>query len=141
MECTLSNGHTHTPPLQFKQIAAAYEILADEKKREIYDKGGEDALKEGGGGMHNPMDIFDMFFGGGHRGSKERRTKDMVYPLRVRRHVCSGRYVPCFIENKIDVPSYSSFSRVFFVHVLAQQRPGQATCKCSNCRTDQAVFE
>ena len=79
--------HTTCTHLQFKQIAAAYEILADEKKREIYDKGGEEALKEGGGGMHNPMDIFDMFFGGGHRGTREKRTKDMVYPLRVRRHV------------------------------------------------------
>jgi hypothetical protein len=28
------------------------------------------------------MDIFDMFFGGGHRGTREKRTKDMVYPLR-----------------------------------------------------------
>ena len=53
---------------QFKEISYAYEVLADEKKRDIYDQGGEQALKEGGGGghgHHNPMDIFDMFFGGG----------------------------------------------------------------------------
>ena len=69
---------------QFKQIAQAYEILSDEKKRKIYDEGGEEALKEGGSGFkaHSAMDIFDMFFGGGGR-RREKRTKDMVYPLKV----------------------------------------------------------
>lgn len=35
--------------------------------------------------MHNPMDIFDMFFGGGGGGRRrgEKRSKDMVHPLRV----------------------------------------------------------
>ena len=71
--------------IQFKEIAQAYEILSDEKKREIYNKGGEDALKEGGGSdSHSAMDIFEMFFGGGgRRRQQEKRTKDMVYPLRV----------------------------------------------------------
>ncbi len=59
--------------------------MADEKKRKIYDEGGEEALKEGGGGRgHDARDIFDMFFGGGGgRGRREKRTKDMVHPLRV----------------------------------------------------------
>ena len=53
--------------------------------------------------MHNPMDIFDMFFGGGHRGSREKRTKDMVYPLRVRRHVAFMLRAVWFIENRIGI--------------------------------------
>jgi len=75
---------------KFKEISQAFEVLSDEKKRKIYDQGGMDALKEGGGGGgHNPMDIFDMFFGGGMGGrgrpdmSRERKGRDMVHPLKV----------------------------------------------------------
>lgn len=77
-------GDRYSHCYQFKQIAQAYEILSDEKKRKIYDEGGEEALKEGGSGFkaHSAMDIFDMFFGGGSR-RREKRTKDMVYPLKV----------------------------------------------------------
>ena len=46
------------------------QVLSNPEKRKIYDQGGEQAIKEGGsggggGGFHSPMDIFDMFFGGG----------------------------------------------------------------------------
>ena len=40
-------------------------MLSDPKKREIYDQGGEQAIKEGGLGspsFSSPMDIFDIFW-------------------------------------------------------------------------------
>jgi len=77
-------------PEKFKNISAAFEVLGDEKKRAIYDKYGEEGLKEGGGGeFHNPFDIFDMFFGGGGgRGGRRQpgekmRGRDTVHQMKV----------------------------------------------------------
>jgi len=73
-------------PEKFKEISAAFEVLSDEKKRTLYDKHGEQGLKEGGGGeYHSPFDIYDMFFGGGQRrrpGGKA-KGKDTVHQLKV----------------------------------------------------------
>ncbi|KAJ1906921.1 DnaJ- protein scj1 [Coemansia sp. IMI 209127] len=54
---------------RFIELAQAYEVLSDDEKREIYNRYGEEGLKNqggpgGGAGFHDPFDIFAQFFGG-----------------------------------------------------------------------------
>ena len=57
---------------KFKQISQAYEVLSDKSKRSQYDQFGHEAFTSGGrsthgfggGGFHDPMDVFSQFFGG-----------------------------------------------------------------------------
>lgn len=65
---------------KFKECAAAYEVLADENKRKVYDQFGHEGLRSGGGpaghdfSRMNVEDIFsmfnDIFGGGGQRGQR-----------------------------------------------------------------------
>jgi len=72
-------------PETIKEIQQAFDILSDDRKREIYDQGGMEAVEEGGGGG-GPQDIFDVLGGRGRRGGSQSRVKkgeNMVHPLKV----------------------------------------------------------
>lgn len=89
----------------FKEASEAYEVLADEKKRQTYDQFGFAGLEGMGGGGGGAQDfssvfrdfgdifgdfgIFDSFFGGGRGGGGQRRRSsavrgsDLRYDLKV----------------------------------------------------------
>lgn len=77
---------------KFAEIGAAYEVLSDKEKRAVYDRGGEDAVKQQEQRSNQPsMDPFSIFeaFGFGGMGGRrqqhneEPRTANAEIPFRV----------------------------------------------------------
>ena len=86
---------------KFKELGFVYEVLSDPEKRAAYDRYGHDAFDPrkragaGGGGFHDPSDIFrtvfsggggifEEFFGGGrHDPTGPQRGEDLRYDLEI----------------------------------------------------------
>ena len=97
------NPGDHTAEDKFKELGEAYEALSDPDKRAAYDRYGHDAFTggmsgAGGGGFHDPMDMFSQvfgsafgggfeeFFGGSNRKqqrSGKQRGSDLRYDLEI----------------------------------------------------------
>jgi len=72
---------------KFKEITVAYETLSDADKRELYDKFGEEGMREGfGGGGFGGDDLLSHIFGfpGGGRGGPRGKPKgeDMMFSFK-----------------------------------------------------------
>lgn len=70
---------------KYVEINEAYEVLSDNKKRRLYDRGGMDAVNkntqmEDAGG--DPFDIFNIFGGGRRRHHRDNRDEDLRIKIR-----------------------------------------------------------
>jgi molecular chaperone DnaJ len=94
------NPDDHTAEERFKEIGEAYEVLSDSNKRAAYDRYGHVAFQGGmggGGGFHDPFEVFREVFGGGGGGgifdhifgggapdpSGRQRGSDLRYDLQI----------------------------------------------------------
>ena len=142
-------GDEHT----FKEINAAYEILSDPKKRELYDKYGLEGVEQDGSGVHaaDGEDLFSMFFGGGGRGrgsSGPRKGPSIQHPLKVSlEDLYNGKTVKLAINRKVVVGEAKSCDACRgqgMVMEIRQLGPGMITQMqrtCGSCGGQGTIAE
>ncbi|MEA1927521.1 MAG: molecular chaperone DnaJ [Candidatus Auribacterota bacterium] len=123
---------------QFKELAQAFEVLSDSRKRQIYDQFGHDGLKGRGFGFHDPGDIFQQFMGaafgggifgdifgfGGGRRSGPSRGAAIDYELEI-----SLEEAAFGTEKKINI-----FRRESCPHCRGEgSEPGTPRTPCAKC--------
>ncbi|KAF5455349.1 hypothetical protein F2P56_024938 [Juglans regia] len=111
---------------RFAEINNAYEVLSDNEKRNIYDKYGEEGLKQhaasgggrGGGGM-NIQDIFSQFFGGGQAEDEEEK-------------VVKGDDVIVDLDASLEDLYMGGSLKVWREKNILKPAPGKRRCNCRN---------
>ncbi|CAO2818747.1 unnamed protein product [Amaranthus hypochondriacus] len=109
---------------KFAEINNAYEVLTDSEKRKIYDRYGEEGLKQfaasggrggGGGGF---QDIFSQFFGGGMEDEEEKVVK--------------GDDVIVDLEASLEDLYMGGTLKVWREKNVIKPASGQRNCNCRN---------
>jgi len=115
---------------KFKEISLAYEILSDPEKKSIYDKYGEEGLKEGGGMDEDLFNFFGFPFGGrGGRGgpgrAQKRKGKDVgvAYPVTLE-ELYNGKHSQFKLEKTVLCNTCSGKGSL---------SPDSSSTKCQAC--------
>ncbi|KAG1365284.1 DnaJ protein ERDJ3B [Cocos nucifera] len=109
---------------RFAEINNAYEVLSDREKRSIYDRYGEEGVKQhasrgGGGGGMNMQDIFNSFFGGGMAEEEEEV-------------IAKGDDVVVELDATLEDLYMGGSLRVWREKNIIKPAPGKRRCNCRN---------
>ncbi|XP_076907665.1 dnaJ protein ERDJ3B-like [Bidens hawaiensis] len=109
---------------KFAEINNAYEVLSNSEKRNIYDRYGEEGLKQhaaggGGGGGMDIQDIFKSFFGGGGDQEEEER-------------VVKGDDVIVDLDATLEDLYMGGTLKVWREKNILKPAPGKRRCNCRN---------
>ncbi|EGD80533.1 chaperone protein dnaJ [Salpingoeca rosetta] len=110
---------------KFQDIGAAYEVLSDEEKRKIYDKHGEEGLKNAAGQQHDPFDMFSSMFGGSFFGFGGNQRRERETP--------KGADVVLDLAVSLEDLYNGQFFEI--LHAKPVPKPTSGTRKC-NCRME-----
>lgn len=108
---------------KFAEINNAYEVLSDSEKRGIYDRYGEEGLKQhaasgGRGGGMNIQDIFSSFFGGG--------------PMEEEEKIVKGDDVIVELDATLEDLYMGGSLKVWREKNILKAAPGKRRCNCRN---------
>lgn len=147
-------------PEEFKKLQAAYEILSNPEKRELYDKYGLDGIRQDGGGGMDPFEgLFGGLFGGRGRGGgkpQQRKMKPIVKEIKVtledlylgrmkkvtykRHRNCEG----CDGKGGKDAKKCTTCKGAGMVEKIVQMAPGfisSSRSACHDCKGEGTIFD
>ncbi|XP_043722183.1 dnaJ protein ERDJ3B-like [Telopea speciosissima] len=109
---------------RFAEINNAYEVLSDREKRNIYDRHGEEGLRQhaaggGRGGGMNMQDIFSSFFGGGPVEEEEEK-------------IVKGDDVIVELDATLEDLYMGGSLKVWREKNVLKPAPGKRRCNCRN---------
>ncbi len=130
---------------RFKELGEAYDVLMDEQKRAAYDRYGHAAFAQGhgggGGGFHDPFDIFrevfsgaagggggifESFFGsGGVQADGSQRGSDLRYDMQITLEEAAFG-----VEKEIEVRKLGTCDKCHG----SGASPGSRAVTCPTCR-------
>uniref|UniRef100_A0A1D1XNL8 DnaJ protein ERDJ3B n=1 Tax=Anthurium amnicola TaxID=1678845 RepID=A0A1D1XNL8_9ARAE len=108
---------------RFAEINNAYEVLSDREKRSIYDRYGEEGLKQsaagGRGGGMNIQDVFNSFFGGGVPDEEEEK-------------IVKGDDVIVELDASLEDLYMGGSLKIWREKNVLKPAPGKRRCNCRN---------